>query len=307
MDKTENIYFRLPDFSQNRFFVSPILGCEARCLFCYIYNHGYTTKYRENELRISDLINWLTNHEHFTKGKHGSLISIGAWGDPFPKNYPTATTVDWIEKLCELENPIQVISRFKLDIDTVEKISKLPVYKNQILFSTSISSFEKWQETDNFADSPFDRLQTLNYFSQFDIPTNVMIKPYLPGITDLEIDRFIEEFEKNNVKVCVVGVFYWEDKIVKLMDRKHLLTNEMKAIAENDKMRHQLVCNPNEGYNTFDGKNLDVFCEKLKRNNIVVFKNSTCVNAWLLEIEHPSKLHKNDPLNLCVKCGNCKN
>ena len=302
----DNLYYRFPDYSLGRFFISPILGCEARCIFCYIYSHNYTVKYRQNMINIDEVIKWLLDHPHYKPGRRGSILSIGAWGDPFPRNYPTNFVLDWLTKLCSLENPVQIISRYELKQDTVEKIANTIIYKNQLLFSTSISTFRYWRQTDNFADPPELRLQTLTSFHRLGIPTNVMVKPFIPGITDTEIEVFISEFASHSVTICVVGVFYWNDQIIKLMLRQGLLTNALIDDMETKKLYHNLVCDPSVNYFTYRGDVFDDFCEQLRVGGVSVFKNSACVNAWLLCVPHVSKLSVNDPLGLCVKCGVCE-
>jgi DNA repair photolyase len=294
---------RLPDYSEGRFFLSPLLGCPARCLFCYIYEHGYTTKPVFNELTVEELSKWLVAHPKFVKGKAGSLIYIGAWGDPFPPSADPTNTLDWLRIATSFDNPVQIISRFRISQEIIDAIAGMCRYDNQIIFSTSISSFSRWQEIDLFAHSPSDRLQTVQAFLGTPVGTNVMIKPFLPGLTDPDIEQFIEQFERHGIQICTVGVFYWTDDIIRVMNTRNMISPEMQSVIDSG-FSHSLVCKPNSNYSTYSGNLLENFCDRLRRNNLMVFKNSACVTAHLLGTAHVSKLRHEDPLSLCVKCGN---
>jgi len=212
---------REPDFSYGRFFVSPILGCSAKCKFCYIYSEGYKAKAQINAFSIEETIDYLLNHRHFVPGRNGNIISIGAWGDIFPKGDQTSINISlvYLKELCKLGNPIQLMSRFEIDDEVVDVISKCNQYTGHILYSTSISSFSNFDMYESNVSSPIDRLKVIQKLNENDVKTNVMIKPFIHGVTDKDLELFLENFKKYEVKVCVVGKLVVDDLIVSRMKR----------------------------------------------------------------------------------------
>ena len=90
-----------------------------------------------------------------------------------------------------------------------------------------------------------------------------MVKPFIPGITSLEIEVFISEFKKYSVKNCVVGVFYWNKKILNVMSHQNLITDEMNQYINKEAINHSLVCSPGSDYSTYHGSSFEEFCERL--------------------------------------------
>jgi DNA repair photolyase len=300
---------RQPDYSLGRFFISPILGCKARCSYCYIFSEGYNSRISLNQFTIDQSINWILGKEEYKPGVTGSILSIGAWGDPFPPHSVEAVehTLEWVERLCKLENPIQLISRFSLTNSIADKIASFVKYKNQLLFSTSISTFRQWREIEPNTDSPIQRLETLKLFREKEIPVNLMIKPFLNGITDKESEDFISHIKNFDLKYCVVGSFHWDEKIYEFMNKtKRGINQEMIEIMENEKRLQLFDCTSEQKLYTYPSHLLDSFIEKLKVTGVNVFKKSSCVNSHILQVENISLFYENDPNNFCVKCGVCE-
>lgn len=300
---------RKPDFSLGRFFVSPILGCRARCSYCYIFSEGYNSQVILNKFTIDESIQWILNSKEYKPGINGSIISIGAWGDPFPpdnaeaKNY----TLEWVKNLCSLGNPVQLISRFALENSIVDTIASFIKYKNQILFSTSITTFRHWKEIELNTDSPLQRLETLQKFQGQGIPANIMIKPFLNGITDREIEDFIYYLNTYGIKYCVVGSLHWDKKIYDFMKKSGRgITQEITEFIENEKRLQLFDCTSNQNLYTYHSQVLNNFIEQLKVTGVNVFKKSSCVNSHILEVHNVSLFYEDDPNSFCVKCGVCK-
>jgi DNA repair photolyase len=301
--------FRFPDYSLGRFFLSPILGCKARCSYCYIFSKGYNSKIILNQFTIDQSIEWILSSKEYKVGTHGSILSIGAWGDPFPPNNIDATkhTLEWVKRLCEIGNPIQLISRFSVSTEIIEEIASFLKYKNQVLFSTSISTFKYWKEIELNTDPPIKRLETLKLFAERGIPTNLMIKPFLNGITDRELADFVSAIQSFNLKYCVVGNLLWDEDIYAFLKKSSSEINKKIIEAMEQEKRLQLLdCTSDQSLSTYSSQILDNFINQLKITNVNVFKKSSCVNSHILNVNNISLFHENDPDNFCVKCGVCK-
>lgn len=300
---------RKPDFSLGRFFLSPILGCKARCSYCYIFSEGYTSKVFLNEFSIHESIEWILNHREYKPGINGSILSIGAWGDPFPPSNLEAGeyTLEWLKALCDLRNPVQLISKFAIDESVINEICSFIKYENQLLFSTSISTFKHWKDIELNTDSPLERLEVLHSFHGRGIPTNVMIKPFLNGITDKEVKDFVQYFNQFKVRYCVVGSLHWNEFIYDFMKRTGRgVTEEISSqFIENEKRKQLFDCTTNQSLYTYSSSVLNDFISQLQSAGINVFKKSTCVNSNILKVNNVSLFYEIDPNNFCVKCGTC--
>lgn len=295
---------RLPDYERGRFFISPILGCHARCHFCYIYDKGYKARISRNSYSIEKTIEYLKEHDEFIEGRDGSIISIGAWGDPFPRHNKIACsyTLSWLERLAQFENPIQIMSRYNLHQDMINGITSANTYNGHILYSTSLSSISNFKRIEPYADSPDDRLKSLRLLQENGIATNVMIKPFISGITNLEVDLIAEILNKYNVKQCVVGGLLLDDRIKRIF----LSSGLSSSIIASDHVGQVLDCTSGESHEISVTKEIESFSSHLDTMGIIAFKKSSCVNSFILKKQNPANYINSDPNGFCIKCGVCK-
>ncbi|NQV17027.1 MAG: hypothetical protein HQ534_00570 [Armatimonadetes bacterium] len=248
--------------------------------------------------------NWLKKHKQFIPGKKGSIISIGSWGDPFPES-AYLYTLDYIKEMVKFGNPIQISTKYAMSDTLLTELLKIPSQKNQIVLSTSITTFKLWKQIEPCADSPIARLQSLSKLYGSKIRTNLFIKPFIFGITSEEVKEFNLNLRIYNIDTCVVGVFYWNKHIINKMRKIGLIFPEFEDIIKNQSVTNQLVCLPNSSYQTYYGTALKSFVEQIKSAGPKIFKNITCVSSNSLHVKHACRLWEDDPLKLCVKCGNC--
>lgn len=292
----------IPEYKDGRFFISPILGCNAQCKFCYIYGEGYAKRISLNSFSISNTIDYLKSNSNFVSGKEGSIISIGAWGDPLPKYHPKACnfTIDWLAELSKLGNPIQIMSRYEVENKYLHNLSQLNRYNGHILYSTSITSFSKYREIEPYSDSPEKRLETVSRASQLGLATNVLVKPFISGITDLEAEDFITYFNKYDVKYCVVGKLMLDDENKKQLERLGILNN-----IGDIPIAQTMDCNPSHNYGLALDNKIETFEESLNGAGIKAFRKSSCVNSFILSQPNPANYFHFDPNGYCINCGVC--
>ncbi|WP_060981497.1 hypothetical protein [Vibrio splendidus] len=293
---------RKPDYERGRIFISPILGCNAQCHFCYIYDKGYTTKAVKNGFDIEQVIIYLNSHESFQLGKDGSIISIGAWGDPFPRYNKNLCyhTMNWLKKLAELGNPIQIMSRYELHPEILKDIVNVNKYYGHIMYSTSISSIESFRVIEPYSDTPNKRLTSVSILNESGIATNVMIKPFIQGVTDLEVEQIAKALTANGIKQCVVGDLLLDETI-----KGKLLSDGLLVTV--DKLEQQVLdCTSGETYELNTSVEVNNFCHSLSLLDINVFKKSSCVNSFILGKPNPANYIESDPNGYCIKCGVCE-
>ena len=300
---------RTPDYSLGRFFVSPILGCTARCSFCYIFSNDYNGGPLINSFDSKPSLEWIYRHEHFRQGRAGSIISIGAWGDPFPrgKHDLHKVSVEWLNTMCKTGNPIQIMSRFQLTEQVIEDVTSSETYPGQILFSTSLSTLKKWKVFERGSDHPALRLQMLQRFSAKGIHVNVMIKPVIPGVTDSEANEIADAIAVAGIKYCVVGSLHWDQHIYESLSKvKDDSVDPLLQKIQNESHKQLMDCTTETTMNAFPYSSLDITFHALKERGLTVFKKSACVNSHILNEKNAVLLYETAFENFCVRCGVCK-
>ena len=107
------------------------------------------------------------------------------------------------------------MSKYVLDEKSISQISDSIQFNNQVLYSTTITTLKYWKMIEPFTASPIKRLETCETFLRYGVENNVLIKPVLPGITDLEITELLDLLKKHNIHYCVVRKLYYDDDILR--------------------------------------------------------------------------------------------
>lgn len=293
----------MPNLKDGRFFVSPILGCTGACAYCYLELNNYRAP-RKNEVSVDEMYALAQKLPDFKWGKTGTIISVGAWGDIFPKHNKdlTAYSVDVICELLKWGNPVQIMSKNTLSQNSIDKIVSNVQFPNQLLYSSTITTVLHWQKIEPAVSSPEERLETCLAFKRYNIPTNILLKPFIPGITNIEIDDILDILLKYKVDFCTLGVMYVDGKIEAKINRNEFLQKHMTTV---NVMKNYLDCN---GEMTVESTSVEMLMPYLKRANnrgVATFLKSSCVNANLLGIRNPSNYYETTS-SYCVKCGCCE-
>ena len=131
---------------------------------------------------------------------------------------------------------------------------------------------------------------------RYDIPTNIMIKPFIPGVTNKEKEIFLSEMK--NVDYCVIGEFY----IPNFQVMKYLEDLTGVESLSNNQINSVLDCSSKE-YKSIYSVQIDEVSNYLTENGIKVFNKSSCVNSNILKVNNPAGYFKKK--NYCINCGNC--
>ena len=290
-----------PNYNDGRAFVSPILGCTGGCAYCYLPIKNYKTPMK-NDIPVDKWVETILKMDNFVLGKEGTIISVGAWGDIFPKNNPDLIyySVNTIAELLKLGNPVQIMSKFSLEDKFIEKICSNIQYENQFLYSTTITTIKNWKLLEPNTEAPINRLNTCYNFQKRGAIINVLLKPFILPLMDEELEDIANLLLKYNITYCVLGSLYWDknlkDKICK--------NSFLKSIISDEFHESHLDCN---GEDLLFSNNTSVLkrCIKyLRTKGLNAFLKSSCINSNILKISNPSKyfLNNND---YCIQCGNC--
>ncbi len=298
---------REPGYRAGRFFLSPMLGCAARCAFCYTRSFGYRfPSGRRNGFGVAASIAWIREHPLYEPGRSGSIISIGAWGDPLPPDDADREhTLDWVRAACALGNPVQLMSRFAVPEPVIDAVLDALAYPGQLLFSTSISSVSRAAEIERYADPPERRLLTLAAFRDRGVPTNVMVKPFIPGVTDADAEALVALLRRHAVSLCVVGGLYWDDTIARSTAGVARLGADVLGGADTDAtVGTPLDCEPTASLRSLPTGHLDDVVDRLWAGGVAAFRKSACANAYAAGTDLGLRLRP-EYREGCVECGAC--
>ncbi|MEZ8803474.1 hypothetical protein AB6D78_20035 [Vibrio splendidus] len=127
-----------------------------------------------------------------------------------------------------------------------------------------------------------------------------MIKPFIQGVTDLEVEQIAKALTANGIKQCVVGDLLLDDTI-----KGKLLSDGLLVTV--DKLEQQVLdCTSGETYELNTSVEVNNFCHSLSLLDINVFKKSSCVNSFILGKPNPANYIESDPHGYCIKCGVCE-
>ena len=304
----KNYHSFKPKYFNGRFFISPILGCISNCKYCYIKSYGFKQLVLNN-YSVERTIDYIKNHNSFTQGKSGSIISVGAWGDVFATPHAINHTKKYLKEILELGNPVQIMSKFLINEKDVEEISGYIKYENQMVFSTTITTLsDDWRLYESGCSSPLDRIALLELFKNKGVPINVMIKPFLFNITNKDIISLKRTFKDAGIEYCVVGDLFWDKNIEKNIASVEPIT---RSFNEREVKKSIIMDCDNKEMVTFKDDIVCGFINELRDPEIgdysvKAFRKSSCINSNVLKIKNPSKLYLNVNSYDCLKdCENC--
>ena len=296
--------YLLPNINDGRFFVSPILGCTGACSYCYLKIKKYNRP-RKNKLEKETILAIAQQSPGFSFGPHGTIISIGAWGDIFPLNDHDLIyySISVIKYLLSWENPVQIMSKNILDTVLVREISQEVRYPGQLLYSTTITTIDHWKTIEPGTASPTERLKTALTFHNAGIPTNVLLKPFIPRLTGKEIVPITNLLLDYKVDYCTLGVMYLSPEISERVKGCPLLCEilyDPSSLSSN-----HLDCNGESAVQSTSVSQLFPYVKYLRKRGIPAFLKSSCVNSNILHIPNISNYYT-ERSAYCINCGNCK-
>lgn len=215
--------------------VDPYQNCDFGCIYCdSSYDETIYVKTNSVEILEEELKN-------LTKGR----IIVGSVHDPYQNSEKTyILTRKILETIKKHDFTCHVLTKSDLvlrDVDILKKIDKCFVTvsvtslknKNSSFFEKKVSSTKK----------RFELVEKLNKNS---VCSGIAIMPFLPFITELEIQQIFQEAKRHNINYLLY-------KHLELKgDQKRIFFEEIKKIYPNTiKQYEELYCScyqPNQSY-----------------------------------------------------------
>lgn len=291
-------------YSFNRVYISPASGCSANCAYCFIFDYGHPRRPRIFEASGEEIKKWLLSQPGFRAGRQGTLISLAPSCDPFADDV-VDKTLEILKSLAPLENPMQLSTKFYVNEDIAQRLGEYQSQDGQIVLYGTITSFLQWQRLEPGAHEPYRRLQGLLNARQQGITTCLAIKPVLPGITDKEIDLFIQAIDDYKIQYCAVGIMYSSSRIEEKFQNRKILNNQFaEMLKAKGSITPPAHCHDDHKI-AYDIPTLEVVEEilpKLSSTEAECIISGPCAVALSYSILCPTGVWKYRP-HLCVNCS----
>jgi DNA repair photolyase len=180
--------------------INPYRGCEHGCVYCYARpNHEHLGLSAgldfETKIFVKENVAQLLIKELSSKRWKPQTIAISGVTDPYqPCEKHFKLTRGCLEVLNDFNNPVGIVTKNKLvtrDIDLLSNLAKLNASTVTISITTLDSELARYMEPRT--SQPRLRLDAIRELSENGVPVGVLLAPVIPGFTDHEIPKIIEE------------------------------------------------------------------------------------------------------------------
>jgi len=197
--KTIIAYNKSPDINFEAS-INPYRGCEHGCVYCYARpNHEYLGLSAgldfETKIFVKENAPELLKKELSSRKWIPQTIAISGVTDPYqPCEKHFRLTRTCLEILNNFNNPVGIVTKNRLvtrDIDILKNLADLNA--STVTFSITTLDSELARFMEPRTSQPRLRLDAVKELSENGIPVGVLIAPVIPGLTDHEIPKIIEE------------------------------------------------------------------------------------------------------------------
>lgn len=217
------------------------ISCDFGCLYCYIYDMGFTGKPKPYNLSGLQLVYALTVNPYFTPGVHGTLLAFGSVTEPFMDN-TLSRTLEYFRSLRDyLGNPQQVSTKAIIPDNLIDDL-RLSVDPD-ISILISLSTLRHADKLEPRAPPPESRLVFASKLIKRGFHVTLFLRPIIPSITDREIKDILDKASSYNIETIVTGTLRVTPRILKNLEVSRVVDiNQLKnRIPENLKPRVQVA------------------------------------------------------------------
>ncbi len=180
--------------------VNPYRGCEHGCIYCYARpSHEYLGFSSgvdfDSKILVKHDAPELLSKAFARKAWTPQVVALAGNTDPYqPVERRLQLTRRCLEVFLRYRNPVGIITKNALvtrDLDLLRPLASLNLVSVTISVTTLDARLARRMEPRTSA--PKNRLETVGLLSGEGIPVCVLIAPVIPGLTDEEIPRILEE------------------------------------------------------------------------------------------------------------------
>lgn len=180
--------------------INPYRGCEHGCIYCYARpTHEYFGLSAgldfETKIFVKQDAPELLRKELSSPKWQPKPIAISGVTDPYqPAERHFRLTRACLEVLAEFRNPVGIVTKNHLvtrDIDILKELARHQAIVVAVSITTLDSKLARVMEPR--ASQPNLRLKAIQQLSENGIPVIVMVAPVIPGLTDHEMIKIVQE------------------------------------------------------------------------------------------------------------------
>jgi DNA repair photolyase len=182
------------------FSLNPYRGCEHGCIYCYARpSHEYLGFSAgidfETKIMVKSDAPRLLEGALAAKGWVPQIVTLSGNTDPYQVvERKLALTRKCLEVFLRSRNPVSIITKNALilrDIDILSEMARLGIV--HVMLSITSLKGDLIRIMEPRTSAPHRRLEAVATLAAHGIPVGVNIAPVIPGLTDEEIPRIVEE------------------------------------------------------------------------------------------------------------------
>lgn len=212
--------------NKERVFVNTVLGCRAKCSYCYLPDFDLDEKIQY--FSAKDVIEQVIELPYFIKGKEGTIISIGCYSECWDERN-RKETMHLIKYFAQFGNYIQLATKKEILFGELVTINKMLLFEKQLGIYISVPCISASKKLEPGTDSIIKRLKPLEYKNQFcSIYFVLYIKPILQDVTIKDKQEYCKLIKKYKINTVVGSLLQFDDEI--LTDKALVGENRLKEI-----------------------------------------------------------------------------
>ena len=187
--------------------INPYRGCEHGCIYCYARpTHEYLGLSSgldfESKILVKEKAPLLLRKDLSSKNWKPKPLALSGVTDPYqPIEKKLEITRQCLSVLLEFKNPVVIVTKNHLITRDIDILSQLASTQCAAVFISITTLDEELRlKLEPRTSTAMLRLKTVEELSKANIPVGVLIAPVIPGLTDHELPKIIEESTRKGAK-----------------------------------------------------------------------------------------------------------
>ena len=214
------VYRRLI-WTDARVFISPSLGCPAKCQFCYLPELGLLGEEEAPAVNGREIARELLADVRYVPGPGGTVLSLGCLSECLSPN-ALPSTLYFLRELAATRNRIQLATRWFLTGQPLTDFLGVAQSLNIAVFHSTIEPSSRHLETGTPGWPT--RLRFMERLADEEIPNVLYVKPYIMGYTNRFLHTYVATATRCGIDVAVVGRLFRTPGLAHKLPLRSLLT-----------------------------------------------------------------------------------
>ncbi|MEM4021243.1 MAG: radical SAM protein [Nitrososphaerota archaeon] len=178
------------------------LGCKFGCLYCYIYDMGFSRAPRPYPLSGLQLAYALALNPSVAPGGDGTLMAFGSVTEPFMEE-TADKALEYLDAVARLlGNPIQFSTKAWIDEMLAARLGSVP---DRLSALVTIVTTSLHGALEPGAPDPEKRFQSIRMLSSHGVHVCLFLRPMLPGLSERELEDILARALDSGAAGVVLG------------------------------------------------------------------------------------------------------